>query len=263
VRPRDEHHEHSHPDAVEQATGHGRGRLRLAARWVFGMGVMAWSYLREPVPIRRHEERGDDGDLPPAVPEALLDARSQPAESGHGPLFRRRFWTYVDDPRLPARDVMDRVARDLTLLLPTEVAAVSPRHDPPRLPEPGDEFVVRMPGPWDGPVRVVARDEVRLRLATLAGHLEAGQIEFRAVDEDDGSVRFEIETWARPATAAVRLLYTDLRLAKEMQLYMWVRSCEAAAEVAGGRVRDGVNVVSRRVETAHHGRRRPCPPPRS
>ncbi|NMO88505.1 DUF1990 family protein [Actinomycetospora sp. TBRC 11914] len=227
------------------------------------MGVMTWSYLREPVPIRRHEERGDDGDQPPEVPDALLDGRSQPAESGHGPLYHRRFWVCVDRPRLAARDLMDRVQRDLTLLLPSEVAAVSPRHDPPVLPRPGDEFVVRMPGPWDGPVRVVHRDDLRLRLATLSGHLEAGQIEFRAVDEDDGSVRFEIETWARPATAAVRLLYTDLRVAKEMQLYMWVRSCEAAAGIAGGRVHDGVNVLTRRVETAPHGRRRPCPPPRS
>ncbi len=254
--------EHSHPDAVEQATGPRRGRLRLATRWLFGLGVMAWTYLREPVPIRRLEERGDESDLPPSVPEALLDERSQPAETGHGPLFRRRFWVHVDDPRLTAHDLMDCVARDLTLLLPSEVAAVSPRPDPARLPARGDEFVVRMPGPWDGPVRVVVRDDVRLRLATLSGHLEAGQIEFRAVDEDDGSLRFEIETWARPAAAAVRLLYTDLRLAKEIQLYMWVRSCEAAAGVAGGRVRDGINVLSRRVEIARHGRRRPWPPPR-
>ena len=261
--------EHSHPDAVAQAaTRSGRARLRLTARWLVGMGVMAWSYLREPVPIRRHEERGDDrndadgGDLAPAVPDALVDDRSQPAETGHGPLYHRRFWVHVDEPRTAARDLMDRVQKDLMLLLPTEVAAVSPRREPPVLPEPGDEFVVRMPGPWDGPVRVVHRDDVALRLATLRGHLEAGQIEFRAVDEDDGSLRFEIETWARSATAAVRLLYADLRMAKEMQLYMWVRSCEAAAGLAGGRIRGGVNVLTRRVESSPHGRRRPWPPAR-
>ena len=45
----------------------------------------------------------------------------------------------------------------------------------------GDEYVVRMPGPWDGPVRVIASDELSFRLATLEGHLEAGQIEFRAL----------------------------------------------------------------------------------
>lgn len=43
----------------------------------------------------------------------------------------------------------------------------------------GDEFLVRMPGPWDGPVRVVRRDPAAFRLATLNGHLEAGEIEFR------------------------------------------------------------------------------------
>ena len=32
-------------------------------------------------------------------------------------------------------------------------------------------IVVRMPGPWDGPVRVIAEDECSFRLATLAGHL--------------------------------------------------------------------------------------------
>ena len=44
----------------------------------------------------------------------------------------------------------------------------------------GDDYVVRMPGPWDGPVRVVAARPDGFRFATLRGHLEAGQIEFRA-----------------------------------------------------------------------------------
>jgi hypothetical protein len=252
----------THPDDVEQATRSGRAPLRLAARWLLGTGVMAWSYLREPVPIRRAEVRGDDDDLAPAVPEELLDDRSQPAESGHGPLYHRRFRVMIDDARVDARELMTTVSGDLTRLLPGEVAAVSPRTESRAMPGPGDEFLVRMPGPWDGPVRVVLRDETRLRLATLTGHLEAGQIEFRASDED-GGLCFAIETWARPGTRLVRLLYADLRLAKEMQLYMWVRACEAAAELAGGRVRDGVDVLTRRVESAPHGgRRRPWPRPR-
>ncbi|HEY2192781.1 MAG TPA: DUF1990 family protein [Actinomycetospora sp.] len=251
-----------HPDAVEQATRSGRAPVRLALRWLVGMGVMAYSYLREPVPIHRVEECGDPDDLAPPVSDALLDDRSQPSESGHGPLFRRRFRVVVDQPDASAAELVARVAGDLTVLLPAEVAAVSPRTESRALPGPGDEFLVRMPGPWDGPVRVVHRDEGRMRLATLRGHLEAGQIEFRATDAEDGSLVFEIETWARPATATVRLLYTDLRLAKEMQLYTWVRSCEAAADLAGGRVRDGVDVLTRRVEIAPRGRRLPWPPPR-
>ncbi len=60
----------------------------------------------------------------------------------------------------------------------------------------GDEFVVRMPGPWDGPVRAVEVTPTSFRLATLTGHLEAGQIEFRAAD-DGGDLVFTIESWAR------------------------------------------------------------------
>lgn len=41
----------------------------------------------------------------------------------------------------------------------------------------GDEYLVRMPGPWNGPVRVVGRTPTSFRLATLQGHLEAGQLE--------------------------------------------------------------------------------------
>ena len=72
----------------------------------------------------------------------------------------------------------------------------------------GDEFVVRMPGPWDGPVVVADRTPTSFRFATLRGHLEAGQIEFRTSADGDGAVRFEIESWARrrrpPVEPAVR-----------------------------------------------------------
>ena len=44
----------------------------------------------------------------------------------------------------------------------------------------GAEFLVHMPGPWDAPVRVVERTATSFRFATLRGHIEAGEIEFRA-----------------------------------------------------------------------------------
>ena len=117
----------AHPDAVEQASRSGRAPVRLTARWVAGMGVMAWSYLRDPVPVHRAEVLGGDDDLPPAVPDALLDERSQPADDGHGPLYHRRFRVLVDAPDTDAAALMTRIAGDLTVLLPGEVAAVSPR----------------------------------------------------------------------------------------------------------------------------------------
>lgn len=106
---------------------------------------------------------------------------------------------------------------------------------------PGDEFVVQMPGPWNGPVRVVECADDHFRFVTLRGHLEAGQIEFRARREGT-ALRFEIETWAQPSTVLVNLLYTRLRLAKEMQLNMWVRYCLGAADFAGGRPVGGIGI---------------------
>jgi uncharacterized protein (UPF0548 family) len=84
--------------------------------------------------------------------------------------------------------------------------------------------------------RQLRRDTAAFRLATLDGHLEAGEIEFRA-ETDGATVRFEIESWAR-ARAGDRLaalLYNRRRLAKEIQLNMWSHFCVRTAALAGGR----------------------------
>jgi hypothetical protein len=101
-----------------------------------------------------------------------------------------------------------------------------------------------MPGPWDGPVRVIHRDATCFRLATLDGHLEAGEIEFRA-SPADGAVRFEIESWARAGDRLADLLYNKLRLAKEIQLNMWSHFCVRTAALAGGRPQGGVTIRTR------------------
>ena len=101
-----------------------------------------------------------------------------------------------------------------------------------------------MPGPWDGPVRVVRRDATSFRLATLQGHLEAGQIEFRAAADGD-ALRFEIESWARAGDRLADVMYNKLRLAKEIQLNMWTHFCIRAAALAGGRPRGGIAIRTR------------------
>ena len=112
----------------------------------------------------------------------------------------------------------------------------------------GDEFVVRMPGPWDGPVRVVDVQPTSFRLATLAGHLEAGQIEFTA-GRDAERLVFHIESWARSGDRLSDLLYDRLRMAKEIQLHMWTSLLERVARVADGRITGGIDIDTRRV---HH-----------
>jgi len=104
-----------------------------------------------------------------------------------------------------------------------------------------------MPGPWDGPVRVLAATPISFRLATLTGHLEAGQIEFRA-GSDHRSLRFEIESWARSGDRFADALYSHLRLAKEIQLHMWTSVLERIGHLAGGRREGGVVITTRRID---------------
>jgi len=105
----------------------------------------------------------------------------------------------------------------------------------------GDEWVVRMPGPWDGPVRVVDVTPTSFRFATLEGHLEAGQIEWRARDLDD-ALRFEVESWSRPGDRLSELAHHRLRMAKEVQLHMWTSVLENVVKLARGRMRAGVDI---------------------
>jgi len=125
------------------------------------------------------------------------------------------------------------------------------RGEPDRL-DVGDEFVVRMPGPWDGPIRIVEVTPHSFRAITLGGHLEAGQIEWRANDRPDGLV-FEIESWARGGDRLAAFLHDRVPMAKEVQLHMWTRVCERVAKRVGGRLDDGIEIETRRVQPPDAG----------
>jgi hypothetical protein len=223
-------------------------------RWTLGVLLVSWRYLWATTPLHRSVEAGDATDLPPPIPNQLVDDRSQLMESGVGPLFHRLFAVAITDPSSTAAELIATIATDLNQAVPSEVAAVERLSGVSSELAIGDELVVRIPGPWDGPVRVVHRTDTSLRLATLTGHLEAGQIEFRAWPKGS-QLCFEIETWARSSSWVVHLLYSHLRLAKEIQLNMWVRFCQTAAQLAGGRVRGGVTIRTRVVDPAQWGSR--------
>jgi len=116
-----------------------------------------------------------------------------------------------------------------------------------------DEFTVRMPGPWDGPVRVVEVADNGFGLATLDGHLEAGRIRFSAADVDParpGRLEVRIEAWARGADRISNLLFDRLPVNKEVQLHMWTSVLERLTKLSGG-TRDGRDDIdTRRVDPA-------------
>lgn len=207
--------------------------------------VTAWGYLWRTTPMHRSETAGSlPGDGPPSLPEGTATDGIQLPENGHGPLLRRRYRVDVLDAAVSAEDLMGRIAADLNQVVPWGLAHFERLRGAEGALALGDEFAVRMPGPWDGPVRVIERTPRSWRFATLQDHLEAGQIEWRAAD-DDGALRFEVESWSRPGDRLSHLLHHHLRMAKEVQLHMWMSVLERVTRLAGGRMRDGISICTR------------------
>ncbi len=135
---------------------------------------------------------------------------------------------------------------DLDQVAPSEFATFQRLGRQRRMRRSATNIVVRMPGPWDGPVRVVDVDPTSFRLATLPGHLEAGQIEFR-VGADYRSLWFEIESWARSGDRLSDLLYDHLRISKEVQLHMWSSVLRRVVGLTEGKMEGGIVIITRLV----------------
>jgi hypothetical protein len=223
-----------------------RRRVGALARFPLGVLVVSWQYLWRVTALHRAETRGDAGDLPAELPEELRDKCSKPLSDGAGPMFHRRFSVRIEGSSMSPVELTDAVMANLNRVAPSTVAVFHKTLGADGPPGVGDEYRVQMPGPWDGPVRVIHRDPVSFRFGTLRGHLEAGQIEFRS-READGRLVFEIEAWSRGGDRLADLLYSRLRVAKEMQFNMWVHFCLRAAAVAGGRVAGGVHIDTREI----------------
>jgi Domain of unknown function (DUF1990) len=222
-------------------------RLRAALRWPLGMGLTSWRYMWRITPMHRTESAGTpEHDLPPRLSRTVPSDEIQQIEDGTGPLFHRRYSTMIGDAKARPEGLIAAIKADPNLVAPTEFARFHKTHGDDRKMSVGDEFLVHMPGPWDGPVRVVDETPSSYRFATLKGHLEAGQIEFRAKGGE--CLVFEIESWARSGDRFSNLLFEQLRMAKEIQLHMWSSMLERVVELAQGRPLRGMTIETRRVE---------------
>lgn len=224
------------------------GRLRRTGallRYPAGLAVSTARYLRWATTIRRTKDLGASTDLPAPLPDGALDAHLKTVAEGAGPLLHRTFRVLIEGSELDAEHLMRRICTDLDRAAPSWGASFRKLRG--RLGElhPGDEYVVRLPAPWSGPVRVLHRDTTSFRFATLAGHLEAGQIEF-ATRDVEGALEFGIEVWSRPGDRAAALVFDTLKIGKEIQLYMWTQFCVAACELAGGSMNGPIRVHTRR-----------------
>jgi hypothetical protein len=188
-------------------------------------------------------------DLPPAPPKHVNLDGVKAVEDGPGPLFHRRYRARIHESDVGPDELVTLVAADPDRVAPSEFAAfrrADGEEGPMRV---GDDYVVRMAGPWDGPVRVATRTSDSFRLLTLDGHLEVGQIEFRAFRDGD-RLAFEIESWARSKDRLTDLLYDHLGMSKEVQLHMWASTLEGIVGLSGGKLERGLEIHTRTVPEA-------------
>lgn len=219
-------------------------RGRSVGRWGAGAAVATVRYLAKTTRVDRDVETRSGADPGPVDRPVGGDQESlQPRSEGAGASVRRRYRVVVSDARMSAEELIDAVARDPNRAAPFEVARFVKTSG--RLGEmrEGDEYVVWMPGPWNGPVRVAERTATSFRLATMTGHMEAGEIEFRARPSDEGLV-FEIESAARSGDTPASLIFGPLRIASEVQLHMWAHFCDRTARIAGGTPSGPVRVTT-------------------
>jgi uncharacterized protein (UPF0548 family) len=221
-------------------------RLTTATRWPVGIALTSWRYLWRTTPMSRSEEEGTwDTDAPPPLPDEFDTEDLQRARSGAGPHFHRHYSVRIADPKLDADELMGLVRTDPDRPAPSEFGTFQKVRGQTGEMWVNDEYVVRMPGPWDGPVRVVATTPRSFRLATLQGHLEAGQIEFSVGGHNP--LEFTIESWARSGDKLSELLYDRLRMSKEIQMHMWTSFLERVVKLSGGRRAGRLAIRTRKV----------------
>lgn len=216
-------------------------------RWPYGVALASWRYMWSTTPIHRWVMTGSWAeDAPPELPTGVDHPELKSWEDGAGPLLHRIYRTRFTGSPMSAQELITELREDMDKVAPTEFATFQKAEGEGPMRE-GDEYVVRMPGPWDGPVLVVAVEETSIRLATLEGHLEAGQIEYRA-REDHRGVVFEIESWARSGDRLSDLLYTHVQISREVQLHMWTSVLRNVVDLSGGKMDGGIVITTRRVD---------------
>lgn len=207
-----------------------------------GTAVGLWLYRRWGYPVREAEREVPRLDAPPEAEGPGL----QHADEGEGPRFHRRYRVRVQGAQWTPEAVIADIGRDFGPYVAPEVARFERETGEDGALIPGDEFLVHINGPWNGPVRVVEVTPTCFRLATREGHMEAGQIEFRADSPEAGTLVFTIESWARSRDVLVDVTYDGLGVAKGAQQAMWTYFCEQVAQRSGGEKVGEIEVTTER-----------------
>ncbi|TYZ10026.1 DUF1990 family protein [Hymenobacter lutimineralis] len=160
----------------------------------------------------------------------------QPAHTGAGPHIERRYFIDIEHSKKSAKELFHDIKCDLEKFSPDLLADFHKEKGEAHSLAVGDEFHIKILGPWNGEVRVTEVADQHFELITLEGHPEAGRIRFSArnLPTKPDTLRFEIHSWARSRDGLVAFAYSTIGVGKQVQEQTWVTFCQRAAEASGG-----------------------------
>ncbi|MDX1665350.1 MAG: DUF1990 family protein [Candidatus Promineifilaceae bacterium] len=251
---------HIRTDGTERADGHGGHEpLKLVSLFLASVsaaaGGFAWWWERQLLP---HEEQSVAMPLlvsespPVAVPEIEAAAPAEAVDTtpgaagarrpyqltteGTGLIFHRHYRADIAQPALEPEALMAHIQQNLSEYMPPLFVRVEKEKGEPGTMAVGDEYFIHLAGPWSAPVTVIDVQPDQFAFITRRGHLETGEILFRARPhpEQAGSLRFEILEWTRSSTRFINLIYDRLDLLRQLQKDMWTYFTSRAVEKSGG-----------------------------
>lgn len=160
--------------------------------------------------------------------------KRQKIKDGYGAVHHRIYSIKIDAPYPQVLKAMRELQTDPNQFSPQILATFEKSKGDPNSLHRDDEFMIKITGPWNGPVRVAEVSENDFRLVTLEGHLEAGEIKFEIKKIDEASTLFAIESLARSKDMIVDFVYDKVPVAKLAQTGMWEAFCKSFAEKALG-----------------------------
>ncbi len=232
---------------------HNLYKMRFPVLIALALPVAAviWFFVRRWKLLVAHETEVEvpvtrASSIPPNADSEVDQSGLQPAQNGEGVFYSRTYQVDIQHPKLSKEALLQSILQDINHFTPQEMAYFEKTRGAQDTLEIGDEFLVRITGPWNGPVRLVDLQPDSFAFATLHGHLEAGKIQFIVLENPDheGVIRFEIRSWARSSSKITDFFYRVLGISKFSQTRMWSYFCDKVVEQSGGERLGDINVMT-------------------
>jgi len=229
--------------------------LRNAVRAVVGLPCFVVAHARRETHIEHTDTTVDQLSEQPPEPTTVpgLHDPIQHRSDGVGPVVMRTYGVDITNPALAGSQLVAALCADPNRFNSDLVAGFVRDDRPATDLSHGDQLVVEIPGPWNGPVHVVTADDDQLLLATMNDHMEAGHIRFDTTSLAEptagGGYRFRIRSWATAGDAPFLAAHLAVPVGKVLQTAMWTAMCDNAVSISGGERSGSIRVDTEKLRT--------------